>query len=106
MDSALRASPCVPTEPGTLLPCPFCGGKGEHWHNPPRSYGAICEDCGCEVTSPDNTKDGAIWVWNRRAQQAAPASDTTAVEADAVGMSEANAPTPESPRNPGQGDGG
>lgn len=30
----------------------------------------------------------------------------TAVEADSVGVSEANAHTPESPRNPGQGDGG
>jgi len=49
-----------------LLPCPFCGGESDLWHNPPWSFGVICDACGCEITSPDNTRAGAIAAWNRR----------------------------------------
>jgi len=49
-----------------LLPCPFCGGESNLWHNPPHSFGVVCDACGCEITGPDNTRAGAIAAWNRR----------------------------------------
>lgn len=51
----------------TLLPCPFCGGRGAVWHKPSGMYQAHCLENGC-VALPDWPDEyRAIAAWNTRA---------------------------------------
>lgn len=61
------------TDEITLLPCPFCGGDGlSNGHDMGRGV-VQCHDCNAYLVTGDEA--GAIAAWNRRASQAAPASD-------------------------------
>jgi hypothetical protein len=51
-----------------LLPCPFCGDPGNLWRSSDDRWGADCDNCGCELSSPDKSREGAITAWNRRAE--------------------------------------
>lgn len=81
---ALRPSASVPTEPVTLLPCPFCGAQDRsvtgaaghspavvHRNNRPEGYvpywAVECDGCGSEGPAEDDA-DRAITAWNRRAK--------------------------------------
>lgn len=53
-----------------LKPCPFCGGRPVIERKGDRSKSMIigCEDCGCNMESPDEYGTTAIknWHWNHR----------------------------------------
>lgn len=52
-----------------MLPCPYCGGKGELCEDDIgdlKIYTVICEDCGMIASSKD-TEEDAIAAWNKRA---------------------------------------
>ena len=58
-----------------LKPCPFCGGKakGPYYYDPFDGYQGDCGtyivDCSkCSVQIIERTKEKAIEVWNRRAE--------------------------------------
>lgn len=55
-----------------LEPCPFCGNdevviKEHKFHGLTNTYGVECFDCRVQTYQFFDTKDEAVYAWNRRA---------------------------------------
>lgn len=52
-----------------LLPCPFCGGEAELWHNSTWDYVARCTSCKARTRQHHDNCVGAIIAWNTRTER-------------------------------------
>lgn len=56
-----------------LLPCPFCGGEAELWHNKTWDYVVRCTNKGCAARTRQyhENSNGAVDAWNTRTPEQA-----------------------------------
>jgi Lar family restriction alleviation protein len=81
MTTPATNTPASPAQEGTLLPCPFCGGRASmSWSHDGQYPFVVCDDgVNCEVEGPTrDTEADAAAAWNTRTPAAiAPPKEAT-----------------------------